>query len=86
MHTHCTHNPPTLSSPLSLSLSLKKGNLVFLLFLPAIGNCVCGGGEEKKRVILDLLVLCWGSGGDVVMLSNASVNLFLLKQRGVLDL
>ena len=44
------------------------------------------GGKEGFWIRFCVLVLCGGSGCDVGVLSNARVDLFLLKPRGVVDL
>lgn len=85
----CTlHAQPQRSSlSLSFSLYLKEKELYFgvlfflFVFLPAIGN-YAWGEKEGFWIRFWVLVLCGGSGCDVGVLSNARVNLFLLKRRG----
>ena len=83
---HTARTTPTQFS-FSLSLYLKEkelyfGVLFFFVFLPAIGNYVWGE-KEGFWIRFWVLVLCGGSACDVGVLSNARVNLFLLKPRGV---
>jgi len=85
---HTARTTPTQLSPslsIFISLYLKEKELhfgVFFVFLPAIGNYVCGE-KEWFWIRFWVLVLCGGSGCDVGVLSNARVDLFLLKRRGV---